>query len=193
MSKIEFNHLVSNSSVAKVLKCLRWETSNGFRLFRNLPGIIKMNFLWLAQPWRKLKILEVLSDLGLETSKIIQQSQEQKKSRTKPKVKIFWWNVPIASPYLLWNLRKSLLMIKLLFFFCFVYEKMCPKVPSIILTIQTTELNFENLLGWIVFKTSVEIYQILFLSSSVLSLAFAMLVFDLPSMFQGDYFYHSLN
>lgn len=75
----------------------------------------------------------------------------------------------------------------------FVYEKMSPKVPSIILKIQTTDMNFENLLGWIVFKTSVEIYQILFLSSSVLSLAFAMLVFDLPSMSQGDYFYHSLN
>ena len=70
---------------------------------------------------------------------------------------------------------------------------MSTKVPSIILKIQTTDMNFENLLGWIVFKTSVEIYQILFLSSSVLSLAFATLVFDLPSMFQGDYFYHSLN
>ena len=55
--------------------------------------------------------------------------------------------------------------------FFFVYEKMSPKVPSIILKIQTTDMNFENLLGGIVFKTSFEIYQILFLSSSVLSLA----------------------
>ena len=31
--------------------------------------------------------------------------------------------------------------------FFFVYEKMSPKVPSIILKIQTTDMNFENLLG----------------------------------------------